>query len=77
MDTQPNHIYNMVFKDAPDILGIKQVSDLLEVSSKTVYKMVKQGALTAVKVGREYRIPKFEVLRFLNVLGVDGIEALK
>lgn len=58
------HIYKLVFKNYPDILNIKQVSTILGVSKKTVYNLIKKGAFSCIKVGREYRIPKVNVVQY-------------
>lgn len=58
------HIYKLVFKNYPDILNIKQVSTILGVSKKTVYNLIKKGVFSCIKVGREYRIPKVNVVQY-------------
>ena len=42
----------------PAALTAAEVSEILRVSIKTVYKLIKEKALPAVKVGREKRIAK-------------------
>lgn len=59
--------YNTVFKEYPDILDIVQMSGLLKVSKKTAYKLLKQGKIDCLKVGREYKIPKVNVIRYLRI----------
>lgn len=58
------HIYKLVFKNYPDILNIEQVSTILGVSKKTVYNLIKKEAFSCIKVGREYRIPKVNVVQY-------------
>lgn len=64
MAINSRHIYKLVFKNYPDILNIKQVSTILGVSKKTVYSLIKRGAFSCIKVGREYRIPKVNVVQY-------------
>ena len=40
------------------ILTVKQVAALLQVSLSQVRRMIANGELAAVKVGREWRVPK-------------------
>jgi len=63
----PQDIYSAMFKDYPDVLDVKQVSELLHVSTKTVYRLLRSGTLTSLKVGREFRIPKLYLLQYLKV----------
>ena len=40
------------------ILTVKQVAELLQVSIPQVRRMIANGELSAMKVGREWRVPK-------------------
>ena len=77
MAIDSKHIYRLVFKDYPDILDIKQVSTILGVSKKTVYSLIKKGAFSCIKVGREYRIPKVNVMQYFFILAGETSEAEK
>jgi len=69
MKLSTNEIYCVVFKEYPDILDVKQVSKLLGVSTKTVYKLLRNGTLDSLKIGREFRIPKVNVMKYVKVFG--------
>lgn len=69
---EAQEIYRIVFKDYPDLMNVKDVSGLLEVSTKTVYALIKAGKLHSTKVGREFRVPKYELLRYLEIINSDG-----
>ncbi len=45
---------------------VNEVADLLRVSRMTVYRLIKQGDLPAVRVGRGFRVREDEVHRYLN-----------
>ena len=47
--------------EKPDLLNVQEVADLLRVSNQTVYNMLKDGRLSAHKVGKEWRFTKDEV----------------
>jgi len=53
--------------DYPDILNVDEVSELLGVSTKTVYKLLREGKIEKRSVGRTFRIPKINVTDFLGV----------
>ena len=67
MDKQ--EIYGIVFREYPDILDVSQVSVLLGVSAKTVYRLLRKNTIASLKVGREFRIPKVNVMRYARVFG--------
>ena len=60
--------YNTVFQGYPDVLDVQQVSELLNVSSKTVYRLLNEGTLASLKVGRAFKIPKLYLLQYIKVL---------
>ena len=50
----------------PTALTVAEVSEILRVSTKTVYKLIKEKNLPAVKVGRENRIAKSHLINYLR-----------
>lgn len=63
-------LYETILKGYPDLMDINQMSDALGVSTKTGYKLIREGKITAMKVGRTYRIPKIHLLTYLKVMDV-------
>jgi len=45
---------------------VDEVSLLFRVSKRTVYNWIKQGKMTVIRLGNEFRIPSSEVERILN-----------
>jgi excisionase family DNA binding protein len=65
-------IYNNTFREYPDVLSVPQVSTILGVSSKTVYRILSDGALKSLKVGREFKIPKLYLLQYIKILALTN-----
>lgn len=63
--------YSVMLKHYPDVMNIEEMSRALGVSTKTGYKLIRTGKITAMKVGRTYRIPKVHLLIYLRVPGAD------
>ncbi len=63
--------YSMMLKDYPDLMDINQMSKALGVSTKTGYKLLRDGKITAIKIGRTYRIPKLHLLTYLKVMDTE------
>ena len=68
MDIGSKEKCRAVFKDYPDVMDVGQVSEILHVSAKTIYGLIRSGALKSLKVGRAFRIPKTNVMRYLNLI---------
>ncbi len=49
-----------------EILTVKEVAVLLKTTCQQIRKMIASGELSAVKVGREWRIPKEFLIDFLS-----------
>ena len=54
-------------KEYPDIMTVDEMSKALGISSKTGYKLIKEGVIKSRKVGRAYRIAKVHLLSYLKV----------
>jgi excisionase family DNA binding protein len=54
-----------------DILTASQVARLLQVHPRTVYKLVKQGALPGRKFGGGWRFSKSEIMLMISPQGLE------
>ncbi len=48
------------------LLTVNEVAELLRVSRMTVYRLIKEGAMSAFRVGRSYRLREEDVHSYLN-----------
>jgi excisionase family DNA binding protein len=48
------------------LLTVNEVADLLRVSRMTVYRLIKEGSLKALRVGRNYRLREDDVDEYLR-----------
>ena len=53
------------------LLTAGEVADLLRVSTMTVYRLIRGGDLTAVRVGRSYRVKQADLDDYLQSQVVD------
>jgi len=49
-----------------NLLTLKEVADLLRLSSQTVYKMLKEGSITGVKVGNQWRFQSDKIQNWIQ-----------
>ena len=70
--TQSHNAYSRMFRAYPDALSLKDLSKMFGVSTKQASKLIHEGKIDAVKVGREYRIAKINAIKFL--VGKDNTQ---
>lgn len=58
-------IYNIMFKEYPDIVTVVQLQKMLHISRQLSYELINSGQIRAFKVGNSYRIPKIDVIDFV------------
>lgn len=57
---------NINGNDRPDLLNVSETADLLRISNQSIYNMVKDGRLKAVKMGREWRFIRKDIESIIN-----------
>lgn len=55
-----------------DLLTTGQVQDLLRVDRTTIYRMIEDGRLPAIRVGKQWRFPKEDLDRWLQTQGAPA-----
>ena len=53
-------------KDYADVLTPAECIELLSIGRNSLYRLLRDGQLRSVRIGRSYRIPKSAVVDFLN-----------
>ena len=58
--------YTLMFTDYPDIVNLVQMRKMLGgISNTLAYRMLREKKIKSKKVGREYRIPKVNVIKYM------------
>ena len=66
MKKKKKNPYSIMFTDYPDIVNIKQMRNMLGGIGVTLaYKLLKEGKIKYIKIGREYKIPKTFIINYL------------
>jgi len=71
---QEKELYRMMFREFPDVMSLKEACKILGISTKTGYKLISNGQLRALKVGRSYRVPKIYLFTYLCKDGQPQLE---
>ena len=48
---------------------VKEISQMLGISEKSSYRLLKENRIEHFKVGRTYKIPKLHIFNYLRVVG--------
>lgn len=58
--------YAKMLKDYPELIRIEQLCEALGgISTKTGYKLLKEKRIASLKIGREYRVTKSNLIDYL------------
>ena len=57
--------YKLMLKEYPDIMTVEQMCEVLGISTKTGYRLLREKKICCLKVGRAYRIPKAHLYIFM------------
>ena len=63
--------YRLMLLEYPDVMDIEQMCRVLHVSTKTGYRILQEGKIRSLKVGRAYRIPKAHLLAYRCLSSVN------
>ena len=58
--------YELMFTAYPDIVNIIQLKEMLGIVINLAYKLVRNKTIPSLKVGREYKIPKRNIIYYLT-----------
>lgn len=58
--------YTLMFTDYPDIVNLTQMRKMLGgISNSLAYRMLREKKIKSKKVGREYKIPKVNIIKYV------------
>lgn len=58
--------YKLMFTNYPDVVNIEQMRSMLGgIGITLAYRLLKTKKIKSIKIGREYRIPKANVISYL------------
>jgi len=55
-----------MFDDYPDIVTVTQICKMLNLGRNSVYRLLKNGSIHHVQLGRKRIVPKKSVIQFLD-----------
>lgn len=67
MSISTKDAYSHVFAKYPDVVSITQLSQMLHISERLAYQLIRENQIDCIKIGRSYKIPKINVIRYLKI----------
>jgi excisionase family DNA binding protein len=55
------------FGSLPGVLSVEEMAEFLAVSINTAYALLRQKKVASVRVGRQYRLPRKSLAKFLGI----------
>lgn len=56
-----------MFDSYPDVVNVKQLCEMLgDIGSKSAYRLLHNGSIQFLKIGKAFRIPKSSVIAFIK-----------
>lgn len=62
-----NDAYQTLFTSYPDVLGVKEITEMLGIGKPLAYRMIHEGKLKAIPCGYRIRVAKITVIEYLLV----------
>lgn len=59
-------LYKMMFPDYPDIVTVRQLTEISGISRTMAYSLIAGGEIQAVMIGISHKIPKVSVINFMT-----------
>jgi excisionase family DNA binding protein len=53
--------------DYPDVLDVEQMCELLRISTKMGYKLLRENKIKSIKIENRFRIPKAHLCKYLKI----------
>ncbi len=62
-----NNYYKSMFKNYPDVVNVKELQSMLGgISKKLAYHLLQNNIIKSIKIGREYKIAKADVILYFT-----------
>jgi excisionase family DNA binding protein len=55
-----------IFSNYPDVVSIPDLMKMLHIGRNTAYRLLQNGKVKSIKIGKQYRIPKQFIVEYLE-----------
>lgn len=60
-----NELTSLMFKEFPDCVGVQDLQKMLGIKRTKTYELLKSGTIKSIKIGKDYKISKLNVVAYL------------
>ena len=68
MSVSTKDAYSQMFAKYPDVVSVTQLGQMLHISERLAYRLIREGQIACFKIGRTYKIPKINVIKYLGII---------
>ena len=54
-----------MFQELPDVLEIRDLQEVLHIGKDWAYRLIREGSIKSLKIGKTYKIPKVFLIEYL------------
>lgn len=67
MNNNSQKYYKSMFKNYPDVVNVKELQSMLGgISKQLAYHLLQNNIIKSIKIGRQYKITKTDVILYLT-----------
>ena len=67
MNNNSQKYYKSMFKNYPDVVNVEELQLMLgSISKKLAYHLLRNNIIKSIKIGRQYKIAKADVILYLT-----------
>ena len=59
------YLEKIMFSNCKDVVTVEQLAEMLDIGLTLAYRLVRQNTIKSIKVGRQYKIPKQNIISYL------------
>ena len=68
MRVSTTDVYYQMFATYPDVVSVTQLAQMLHISERLAYRLIRERQIAYLKIGRTYKIPKINVIEYLGII---------
>lgn len=68
MRVSAKDVYSQMFAKYPDVVSVTQLAQMLHISERLAYRLIREKQIAHLKIGRTYKIPKINVIEYLGII---------
>ena len=68
MSVSTKDAYSRMFAKYHDVVSVTQLGQMLHISERLAYRLIRENQIACLKIGRTYKIPKINVIKYLGII---------